>query len=306
MAEADVRPARRGLGDVPGVRGVDHVRALRGVGHPQRDPQVRVGPDLRGHHAGWTLGGQQQVDAQRAAPLRDVDQAGDEVGQVPGHRRELVDHDHQPGQRRGPAAGPRGPLLQVEKVLDVLGAGPGQDVLAPGQLGGQRGQGPLDQVRVQVGDHAHGVRQADAVLERAAALVVDEHERHRVRPVGHRQCGHDRLQQLGLARAGGAGDQAVRAVPADVDAERAVEGLAHDRQRGPAHGPPAGGDHCGVRRFEAEHVQQAARLRQPGAVLVGADVPDRGDAAGQPGAPVRDRRVRPHPGQRGRAHLLHP
>ena len=134
----------------------------------------------------------------------------------------------------------------------------------------------------------------DAVLERAAALVVDQHERHLVRPVGDRQRGDDRLQQLGLARPGGPGDQPVRAVPAQVDAERAVVGLADHRQRGPAAGAASGPrSPRGVRRLEAEHVEQPGRLRQPGAVVVVADVPDRGDRPGQPGAPAGADVVRP-------------
>ena len=63
-------------------RGVDDVLALDGVGDPQRDPQVGVGPDVGGDHAAGPLGGQDQVDAEGPAALGDVDQAGDEVGQL--------------------------------------------------------------------------------------------------------------------------------------------------------------------------------------------------------------------------------
>ena len=100
VPEPHIAAPRSGPGDLRGVRGVDHVGALGRVGHPQRDPQVGVGPDVRGDHAGGPLGGQDQVQAQRAAALRDADQPGHEVRQVPGQRRELVDHDHQPGQGR--------------------------------------------------------------------------------------------------------------------------------------------------------------------------------------------------------------
>ena len=60
---------------------------------------------------------------------------------------------------RGSGVQRRVPVPQVQVVLDVLGAGRGQQVLAAAQLGAQRGQRPLDQVRVEVGDHADGVRQ---------------------------------------------------------------------------------------------------------------------------------------------------
>ena len=99
MPEPHVGASRRGLGDGRGVRDADHVGALGRVGDPQRDPQVGVGADVLGDHPGGALGRQDEVDAERPAPLRDVDQAGDEIGQFPAHRRELVDDDDQPRQR---------------------------------------------------------------------------------------------------------------------------------------------------------------------------------------------------------------
>jgi hypothetical protein len=78
------------------------------------------------------------------------------------------------------------------------------------------------------------VRQARAVLEGAAALVVDQHEGHGVRPVGDGQPGDQRLQQLGLAGAGGAGDQRVRAVAAQVQREGAVGGVTERHLGGAA------------------------------------------------------------------------
>ena len=82
------------------------------------------------------------------------------------------------------------------------------------QLRAERDQRALDEVGVEVGDHADGVRQVDAVLERRPALVVDQHEGQRVGPVGHRERRHERLQQLGLAGARRTGDQRVRTVAA--------------------------------------------------------------------------------------------
>ena len=201
-------------------------------------------------------GREDEVEAEGPAALGDVHQPGHEIGQVPAHGRELVDDDDQPRQRR------RSPPVDEELVgLDVLGAGRGEDVLAPGQLGRQRYQRPLDLVRVQVGDHADGVRQPRALGERAAALVVDEHERHLVGPVRDGERGDDRLQQLRLPGAGRSRDQRVRPVLADVDAERPVVGLADDCQRGPAAAPPAARDPGGGRRLHPQHVQQPGGVR---------------------------------------------
>jgi hypothetical protein len=75
-------------------------RVLR-VLHPQRDPQVGVRLDVGVDAPGGPLGGEHQVDPQAAAPLGDADQRAEEVGQLGGERRELVDDDDQPGQRPG-------------------------------------------------------------------------------------------------------------------------------------------------------------------------------------------------------------
>ena len=135
-----------------------------------------------------------------------------------------------------------------------------EQVLAAGQLGLQRGQGPGGEVAVEVGDHADGVRQPRAVLERRAALVVDEHERHLVRPVAHRQRGDHRLQQLRLARAGRAGDQGVRPVATQVDSAGAGCGDAEQGRGGawPISPPPGH-----VVRRQPRRCQQ---VEQPGGV----------------------------------------
>ena len=187
------------------------------------------------------LGGEDQVDAERTAALGDVDQAGDEVGQLAHQGGELVDDEQQPGQRpagrrRRASACPGSPRCPWRRPA-------ASSVLAAAQLGAERHQRPLDQVGVEVGDHADGVRQVRALLERAAALVVDQDEGHLVRPVGDGERGDEGLQQLGLAGAGGAGDQRVRAVADQVEGERrrrsrcrARPGWLRPRQR------PAGGD----------------------------------------------------------------
>ena len=83
-----------------------------------------------------------------------------------------------------------------------------QDLLAAAQLGVQRHQGALGEVRVEVGEEPDGVRQRGAVLERGAALVVDEHERETVRWCRRRERPDQRLEELALARAGRARDRA--------------------------------------------------------------------------------------------------
>jgi hypothetical protein len=173
--------------DARRVRRADHVRALGRLVHPQRDAQVRVRADVLADDAARSLRGEQQVHAQAAAALGDVDDARDEVRDLVRQRRKLVDHDQQARRSFGRAA------FEIGEVLRIGGA---QELLASLQLGVQRLQRPLREVRVEVGDQPDRVRQAYAVLEGGAALVVDEHERHRVRPVGHRERGHQALQEL--------------------------------------------------------------------------------------------------------------
>ena len=56
--------------------------------------------------------------------------------------------------------------------------------------------GPLAELLIEVGHHADGVRQPRALVERRAALVVDEHERDRIRWVRHGEPGDERAEQL--------------------------------------------------------------------------------------------------------------
>ena len=58
------------------------------------------------------------------------------------------------------------------------------------------------------------MRKVDALAERRAALVVDEEERHTLRTVGGGHAQHPGLQELGLARAGGAAHECVGALGA--------------------------------------------------------------------------------------------
>ena len=81
-------------------------------------------------------------------------------------------------------------------VLDVLHPGLRQHVLSTTQLGPQRGEGTLNEVAVEVGDHADGVGQLLEVAERRTALVVDQHEGHGVGRVRRRERRDQALEQL--------------------------------------------------------------------------------------------------------------
>ena len=133
---------------------------------------------------------------------------------------ELVDDDDE--RRRGVD------LAAALELDEVLGLVPGEQVLAVVQLGRERRERAAHEVRRQVGDEADGVRQLDAVAEGGAALVVDEQERDPVRRVRGGHAEDPRLQELGLAGAGRAADEGVRAVGAEVDRERALARLADD------------------------------------------------------------------------------
>ena len=103
---------------------------------------------------------------------------------------------------------------------EILGVGLLEQQLAVVELGVERDQRPPHLVAVEVGDQPDGVRQFDALLERGATLVVDEQERDPLGTVHRGQPGDERLEELALAGAGGAGDEGVRAVLPDVEHER--------------------------------------------------------------------------------------
>ena len=78
------------------------------------------------------------------------------------------------------------------------------------QLSTQRGQSPAHQVRGQVSDQTHGVRQFHAVGKSRATLVVNEQEGEPVRTVGGGHAQDPRLQELGLSGTCGSTHQGVR------------------------------------------------------------------------------------------------
>ena len=194
--------------------------------------------------------------------------------------------------------GSRGSRRRSRAVLrQVLGLDPGQHLLPAAQLGGQRLQRPQHGRGVQVGDHAEHVRQPDAGLERAAALVVDQHEGQLVRPVDRGQRRHHRLQQFGLARPGGAGDQPVRAVLDQVQRGRRPRSPGRSGsgwRRGVAARP--GRRSSGSAGRGVQQVQQPDLVRQPAGLLRG-DVAQRRQRPGDLLAPRRGDQVRAYAGQ---------
>ena len=288
VAQARVGPPRDRGRDVGGGGGLDHVLGVALVGHAQGDAKVRVGLDLRRDHARGPLGRQHQVHAQGAAAPGDVHQAGDEVGQLGHQGGELVDDEHQ--ARHGLVARPHARHV----VLDVLGVGPGQLVLAAPQLGAQRLQGPGGQVPVEVGDHAHRVGQARAVLERRPALVVHQHERHRLGRVAHAQGGDERLQQLGLARPRRPRDQGVRTIRTHIQHEHTLSILTNDRGGRPPGTAPPGQDRAGVRLAQADDVQESGGARDRPLRPLGGHVAHGSEAARHPLGPARRRGVEHH------------
>jgi hypothetical protein len=126
------------------------------------------------------------VDAEAAPPLGHADQGVDELGQLGLEGGELVDDDEQAGHGLGQA------LAQV--VGQVGGPDVAQRALTVLELGLEAPQGALGQVLVEVGHHADRVGQLGALVERAAALEVDQHEREVVGVDGGRQPGDHRPQ----------------------------------------------------------------------------------------------------------------
>ena len=124
------------------------------------------------------------------------------------------------GGRLGVAA-----LLELEQVLGLLAV---EQVLAVAQLGAQAGERAAHEVRAEVGDQADAVRQGHAVGEGGAALVVDEEEGDAVGAVLGRHAEHPGLQELALARAGGAADERVRSLGAQVEVHRRRRPTADD------------------------------------------------------------------------------
>ena len=170
------RSARPGRlrGDPRRVRDADHVRRLGRLVHAQRDPQVRVRADVLADDAARALRREQQVDAEAAAALGDVDDR---------RRRSPAPLARASRTRRSTITrlGRRARRVARLQVGEVLRARVARARARAGAARRSARRARAGQVLVEVGDEADGVRQVDAVLEGRAALVVDEQERE---PVG--------------------------------------------------------------------------------------------------------------------------
>ena len=137
---------------------------------------------------------------------------GTNVGQLLGERGELVDHDDQPGERD-----------VVRQGRDVRRRRCAARICSRRvELGAERAQRAGGGLAVQVGDQADRVRQRGRLGERGAALVVDQQEGA---AVGRMAAARGRRSASAAARdlpgSGGAGDERVRALAAQVELHRA-------------------------------------------------------------------------------------
>ena len=205
-------PHRAPAGTLSRERGrqrvADDVDPVGPVVDPQGEPQIGVRPDVVVHNPGRPLRRQHEVHPEAATALGDPDERRQETRNVLRHRRKLVDHDHEAGERRAIT----GPVL-----AEVGGASRSEESLATRQFRVETHQGALGEAAVEVGHHPDGVRQGAAPVERGAALVVDQHELQ----MGGRHAGGEaddhRAQQLALPGPRRPGDQRVRTVPIEIE-----------------------------------------------------------------------------------------
>ncbi len=219
---------------------------------PQREPQIGVRSDVVVHHPGRPLRRQHEVHPEAATALGDPDERRQETRNVLRHRRKLVDHDHEAGERRAIT----GPVL-----AEVGGSSRAEETLATRQLRVEAHQGALGEAAVEVGHHPNGVRQGAAPVERGATLVVDQHELQVDGRHASGEADDHRAQQLALPRARRPGDQRVRTVPIEIefddtvgrrpddDGERWVVAAGLPRLDDPVDAAP---EHLGMQRAERE------------------------------------------------------
>ena len=290
----------RGRRACPGRRGSRASSVVRRQ-MPQRCSWPGSRATRRRRAAGWPARGARRATGPAE---RSTTRPRTNAGQFLGERRELVDDDDQPRQ-----------VDVLGQIRDVGDPVRGEDRLAPGQLGGQRPQGPGGRLAVQVGDHADRVRQRGRLGEGGAALVVDQQERAAVRADGSGPGWRSRVcSSSDLPEPGRAGDQRVRARRGTgrPPPARRPSGPASARSRRRA------GDHSPVTRSASStrrpalgQVQQAHRAgqrasrRRPGRARPGRGRSGAADA-GQPvdrgrrarSAAPRHRRTRRRPSPR--------
>ena len=164
--------------------------------------------------------------------------------------------------RRGSGSQPGHVRQRVPVAADIALVRRVEHRLAALQFCVQGGQRPLHQEFVQVGEHAHGVRETAEATECRTALVVDEHEVHGIGPVGHGERGHQRLQQFALARSAGARDEQVRPL-GQIEHERAAGPGPEQCVGGPAARRPAGPDSGRAGRLQPGGSEERHGVRQP-------------------------------------------
>ena len=155
-------------------------------------------------------------------------------------------------------------LLIISDVGVV--AGVAEYLLAARHLSAQSLLHTVDQsqLALQVGDHGGHVRELRHAREGGTALEVDEHEVELVGRVGQRQREHESAQNLGLARAGRAHEQPVRAHTAlsrllDIQHHRSAFG--RDRERNSQPVPPRPASPIAV-RVEVAHVPELEEVEK--------------------------------------------
>jgi hypothetical protein len=156
----------------------------------------------------------------------------------------------------------------------------GEHPLAAFQLAEQRLVHPVDQGRLalQVGDHAGDVGEAGHLGEGGPALVVDQHQGQLLRRVPEREPGHQRAQQLALARPGRPDHQAMRAhavlrslLEVEVDGATVVaDADGGPQQLGAAPGRPPAGLVERAGAVQAEQAEQAVGVDRGAAPAGGA------------------------------------
>ena len=174
-------------------------------GDRERDPRRDVHLDRAGDDVhGRPLGGEHEVDADRARLLREPDDRVLHLGGRDHHQvGELVDHAQDVRKRRLPGGG-----AGAVQLDDVARARLLHHLVAALHL--------ADQVREHVRRHArHGHDRREQVRDvlvvvQLDALRVDQHHADLVRGGAQQDRRQHRVHAARLARAGGAGDQQVR------------------------------------------------------------------------------------------------
>lgn len=210
LLRAELQVTRAGHGrKVVGVRHTEGRARLGGRERPQTDAVGQVGVQSAQSALLQPLRGEQQVHAQRTADASDLDEHVDEVGLGSEEFAELVDHEHERGERLQRSTG--GACLLVVMDVGVVARG-AQKLLAPLELAADRVAHAVDERQVvgEVGDHGGDMRHAGHARERRAALEVRKDEVQRLGGVRDRQAQHQRAQQFGLAGTGRPHTQTMR------------------------------------------------------------------------------------------------